>query len=41
VPVLGGDSADAGIDFLQLREQLGEPKLGDRARPAELQDLRH
>ena len=38
---LGRDGPDAGIDFAELRDELGEPELGDRARSPELEDVRH
>ena len=33
--------AQAGIDFLERGEQLGEAGVGERARPAKLEDFRH
>ena len=38
---LGRDGSDTGIDFAELRDELGEPELGDRARSPELEDVRH
>ncbi len=38
---LGRGGPDVGIDLLQLRDELGETELGDRARSPELEDFRH
>ena len=41
VAKFGADRAERRVDFPQLRDELGETKLGGGARPPQLEDFGH